>query len=81
MKNLNLGSSGLKNTEITQTLSSGNNTVTHNRGIRAAFVTVLNSSNQMVNVDWDNINVNSVRVILAAGSINNAIINIAIPRA
>ena len=80
MKNLNLGSAGLKNTQVIQNISAGNNTVTHNRGIMATHVTMLNSSNQMVAVDWDNIDVNSIRLVIAAGSFNNAIINIAIPR-
>ena len=76
----NIGGGGKKvgAKTITQSLIAGNNTATHSIG--ASFtvndVTVLNASNQKVSIDWDIIDVNSIRVILAGGSVANAVINI-----
>lgn len=67
---------GLKS--VTQSLSAGDNTVTHSIGAPYTVrgVTVLTSAGQKVEVEWNIINTTSLNINLSGGSIADAVINI-----
>lgn len=58
-----------RGTSITQTLNSGANTVTHNKGVRVSDVTFINATtNAHTVMGWTNSTVNAITVSRAGGS-------------